>query len=264
MKKRVAHKTSEEEKMQIIEYLASPTGLELVASLEGKPDEYRVWLHIPERGGVFNAKISAAEIRRVMKQIEDVSRKRGWIEAIPVRCTLTRRIANERADVRMQVANCPVLEIQSAADEFDHMFPDNSPYDPVKTFPDLTPLAGRFVLEFTPPYELMKMGYGRVAAIFTAEEPSSQIGVFPNLGTRPKWAMTVVVVVESRGELSWFPFYFHYFVGQDGKMGMKNGISCLPQQMYEDTESQTMAWNSVRDWFVAPCWHALSCMNIRK
>jgi hypothetical protein len=175
-------------------------------------------------------KLSAGEIRRVMKQIDEVSEKNleQRKTSIPDTCSLTRRIASEDVVVWPHVTNSIVVDIQSAADEFDQLHPVISLYNPITAFPDLRPLACWFVFEFTPPNQHVKDGIDRVAVIFQAGPPLAEMTVIPNLGTRPKWAMSAAVFTEKRRALYRYPFYLHWFVGLHGKMGMKKGIHCFP------------------------------------
>jgi hypothetical protein len=57
------------ETMKIMEYLASPAGRAVFQEIEGKDDEYRVVLRIPEPGGHFIVKMSAGSIREAVRSL---------------------------------------------------------------------------------------------------------------------------------------------------------------------------------------------------
>jgi hypothetical protein len=72
-------KATPKETKKIIEYLASPAGLSVFEEIADKSDEYRVLLRIPEPGGHFVVKMSAASIRAAVQSI--TSAARGYDDA---------------------------------------------------------------------------------------------------------------------------------------------------------------------------------------
>jgi hypothetical protein len=57
------------EKLQMIDYLSSPEGVAVFQDLEGKADDYRVTLDIPEKYGVSRVKLSAGDLRQTISHV---------------------------------------------------------------------------------------------------------------------------------------------------------------------------------------------------
>jgi hypothetical protein len=59
-------KVTMRDKTKIIGYLASPAGEAVFGEIEGKEDEYRIVLRIPEHGGNYVVTMSAGSLRNIV------------------------------------------------------------------------------------------------------------------------------------------------------------------------------------------------------
>jgi hypothetical protein len=53
----------------MIDYLSSPEGVAVFQDLEGKADDYRVTLDIPEEHGISSVKLSAGDFRQTISHV---------------------------------------------------------------------------------------------------------------------------------------------------------------------------------------------------
>jgi hypothetical protein len=268
---KVPYKPTKEEMMQILEYLASPAGESVLREISDKHDEYRVKLKIPEAGGIFKVKLSAGSIRELIRNVLDqkkASTSNSGIDVpidFPPSCQLTKRLIAEHPEFLTHASEFRVIDIQTSADEFHRLHPDDTLYNVVLAFPNLTPLSQSWVMEFRAPIELRPVGHDRIAVIFTALPTEPDFKLPANFHHVPAWAMSAVVVSELKGEIQWLPAHLVYYVGRSGELVVPpGGEFCTPMKMYPNTrDAEIQYWTSSRDWFLAPCLHSLSRMNSR-
>ncbi len=266
---KVSYKHTPEEMLQIVDYLASPAGEKVFREISDKHDEYRVKLKIPEPGGTFKVKISAGLIRELVRHVvgqEQISTPHLGIDSsidFPPSCQLTKRLIAEHPEFLTHANEFRVIDIQTSADEFHRLHPDDTLYNVVLAFPNLIPLCQRWVMEFRSPNELRPIGHDRIAVIFTAVPTEPDFKLPANFFKVPAWAMSAVVVSELEGRLQWLPAHLVYYVGRSGELVVPpGGEFCTPMKMYPDTrDAEIQNWTSSRDWFLAPCLHALTRMN---
>jgi hypothetical protein len=181
----------------------------------------------------------------------------------PPSCRLTKRLIAEHPEFLSQANEFRVIDIQTSADEFHRLHPDDTLYNVVLAFPNLIPLCQSWVMEFRAPIELRPIGHDRIAVIFTAVPTEPDFKLPTNFHHVSAWAMYAVVVSELKGGIQWLPAHLVYYVGRSGELVVPpGGEYCTPMKMYSDTpDAEIQYWTSSRDWFLAPCLHALSRMN---
>ena len=267
----MSHKLTHEEIMQIVAYLASSAGERVLREISDKPDDYRAKLKIPEPQGTFKVKMSAGEIRTLIRQVlgqKKTSTSSPGIDMpidFPPSCRLTKRLIAEHPEFLTHASEFRVIDIQTSADEFHRLHPDDTLYNAVLAFPNLIPLCQSWVMEFRAPIELKPVGHDRIAVIFTALPTGPDFKLPANFHHVPAWAMSAVVVSELKGEIQWLPAHLVYYVGRSGELVVPpGGEFCTPMKMYPNTrDAEIQYWTSSRDWFLAPCLHSLSRMNSR-
>lgn len=261
---KVSHKPTPEEIVQIVDYLASPAGERVMREISDKHDDYRVKLNIPEPGGTFKVKMPAGAVRQVVG-LEQISTPDPGIDSpidLPQSCQLTKRLIAEHPEFLTQTGKLPVIDIQDWADEF-HQFHPNDIYDAILTFPNVAPLGQSWVMEFRSPVELREFEFDRAAVIFTAQPTGPDVEVWARLQIVPAWAMTAAIIYVRKNEIHWLPAHLVYYVGRSGQLMVPAGEAfCSPIKMYPETQdAEIQYWTGFRDWFLAPCLHALSRMN---
>ena len=263
------HKLTTEEIMQIVNYLASRTGEKVLREISDKNDEYRVKLKIPEPGGTFKIKLSAGAVRglvrHVVGQANNGASSPGIDKSIdfPASCQLTKRLIAKHPEFITQTGEFRVFDVQTSADEFHRLHPDDTLYNVVLAFPNLIPPCHSWVMEFRAPIELRPAGFDRVAVIFTVLPTDADFQLPANSYQVPTWAVSAVVVFEGKGEIQWLPAQMVYYVERSGELVVPPGEPfCSPIKMYADTrDAEIQHWTAFRDWFLAPCLHALSRMS---
>ena len=267
----MSHKLTDEEILQILNYLASPSGEKVLREISDKKDDYRVKLKIREQGGIFKVRLSAGSIRELVDHV--VGRSKASTSSpkfempidFPPSCRLTKRLIAEHPEFLTQVTGFRVFDVQTSADEFHRLHPDDTLYNVVLAFPNLIPPSQSWVMEFRVPTELRPIGHDRVAVLFTAQPTEQDFKLAANFHRRPAWAMSAVVVSEFKGAIRWLPAHLVYYVGRSGELVVPpSGEYCTPMKMYPDIrEAEIQYWTADRDWFLAPCLHSLSQMNVR-
>jgi hypothetical protein len=196
----------------------------VLREISDKHDEYRVKLKIPEAGGTFKVKVSAGAIRKLVRQVLDQAKNLTSSPGIdrsidfPPSCQLTKRLVAEHPEFLTQTGEFRVIDIQTSADEFHRLHPDDTLYNVVLAFPNLVSLGQSWVMEFRAPIELRPAGFDRVAVLFTALPTDPDFQLPANCYHVPTWAISAVVVFERKGEIQWLPTQLVYYVGRSGEL----------------------------------------------
>jgi hypothetical protein len=268
----VSKEPTVQEQRQIVDYLASPSGLAIFREIEGKDDEYRIMLNIPEEGGTYQVKLPARTIRGMVNTLVDqwqqITEKRQ--EVSPQKSNKTGafvdRIMDERPETIKQLAGYRIIDIRVAADQFHASYPDDTPYDLAKTFTDVAPPFPGCIFEFRSPEALNRDGFGDVAVTITAKTLSLEGAEFPDLRESPKWVMYASVIYEFNRKIIAYPFFLRFIVGGDGTIATsgEDGAYCQPAESESDAPEELLAvFPFYRDWFLAPCLFALSLMHCK-
>jgi hypothetical protein len=258
----MSYRAGAEEKRQIVEYLTTSAGRMVFKKIEGKSDDFRVKLRIPEPTGTFEVKLPAGELRNIAQSLLNFIPKRRESKQVnppPPGCKFIEHLMRELPNFCERTAGYRLIDIQLDADKFHLLHPTDEIYDPVATFPDIKPIVPGFVMEFRTPYEMVTLGIERVAVVFIPEPVDPAVGAFLSLNARPKWAMTAAIIYEQDQKIEEFHVHLHYWVGADGTLAsMGGGAYCVPDKRHRYVlDEEFQLWVSFRDWFLAPCWFAL-------
>jgi hypothetical protein len=176
------------------------------------------------------------------------------------------RVLDERRDIVRQVAGYKVIDIRPAAVQFHASHPDDTRYKVAQVASNVAPPFLGFVMTADCPSGLEVHGYGRSAVIFTALPfEDASYAAQSCFRERPRWTLNIAVLLELNGRIGPLRTMLRMYVYGDGSLA-----SSREDQWMFDLDTSEL--NTIRssdgasfmlDWFVAPCFFALTLMHCK-